>query len=432
MQITREDLNPCTVQLQIVCEPEEVREGFEKAFKKVTKKMKLPGFRPGHVPKSILEQYVDKSDLYDQAAEEIVNRTFRKALEEQKLEVDASTRPFVDLKKLNDEESACEYLVKVPLPPIVELGEIEKLPVEKPTTEVSAEEIEYHLNEMRKHRGTRESVTTRGVQEGDAAVVNIRVDGDEGEGRTFMTMVGQTFPQLDQALMGMKAEDTKSATVTFPENFQEKDWAGKPLKVKITLNSLTAVNLPELDDEFAKTMKADNLDELRTKLAEQIQAAKEEMIREIVGEQLFEQLLQRSKVEVSDPMWEGIAERRLQETAEEQKQQGKTLEEYAEANGLTIDSLREEWRAKAKEHVQRALLVREVFSSQQMKLAERELSRELLQMAQEFRVSPEEMLDVLKKNNAVQELHFRAMTRMVSELLLEKAEVKEVAVPAGA
>src|SRR5687768_15652370 len=123
MQVTREDLNPCTVKLTVVCEPQEVDEGFGKALKQIAKQIRLPGFRPGHAPKAMVEQYVQKGELADAAADHIVRRAFKDALAEQKLEPDPGTRPNVELTKIDEEEKACEFTVKVPLPPVVELGE---------------------------------------------------------------------------------------------------------------------------------------------------------------------------------------------------------------------------------------------------------------------------------------------------------------------
>jgi trigger factor len=432
MQVTREDLNPCTVQLTIVCERDEVQQGFDKALKQIAKRIKLPGFRPGHVPKGMVEQYIDKDELNETAADAIIRQSYKKALDEQGIEPDPGTRASVDLKNLDQESGACEFVMKVPLAPVVELGEYKGLPIEKPKVDVTDEEVLYQIEELRKRRSTREAITDRGAQEGDVAVVNIKIDGEEGDGRNFMTIVGQTFPQLDQALSGMKVEEMKSLDLTFPENFQEKDWAGKPYKCQVSLNSISAVKMPELDDAFAQSLKTDNIDDLKTRLKSQIEKAKGDMVREIVSEQLLEKLVERSKIEVSDNMWEALALRRLQETEQEQREAGKTLEQYAAENGMTVESLTEAWRQKARMHVQRALAIREVFTQEKMTLSNAELNQELFAMANEYEIQPEEMLNLLRKNNALDELHFRAISRKVGDFLAENAEVKEVAMAAEA
>jgi trigger factor len=426
MEVTREDLNACTVKFDVKAEQQEVKEAFEKAYKQVAKQIKLPGFRPGHAPRAMIEKVVSKEEVYDTAAENLIKSLYKRILEENQLTTDNTTRPTVDLTSFSEEEQKAEFSIKVPLPPQVKLGEYKGLTLEKPKVDVTDEEVEHQIEEFRKRRQTREAVTDRGVQEGDIAVVNIKPDGVEGEGRNFMTIAGQTFPALDEALHGMNVEDMKSLDLTFPENFQEKDWAGQSMHVQVTLNSLSTVKLPELDDDFAQSMKTENIDDLRVRVRGGIERAKAQMLRDFVNEQLLERLHERSEVAVSDNMWEALADRRLRETAQEQQEAGKTLEQYASENGMTIEQLQQAWRDKAKMHVERALLIRELFVAEKMELTNQELNDELYAMSEEMQIPPQETLDLLKKNEALDELQFRAISRKVGDFLEANAEVKEV------
>ena len=182
-----------------------------------------------------------------------------------------------------------------------------------------------------------------------------------------------------------------------------------------------------MDDSFAQSLKTDNVEDLKTRVRDSIKYAKEQMLKEMVTEQLLERLHERSEVHVSDNMWEALAERRMRETAEEQAKESKTLEMYAAENGMTIEQLQEAWNEKAKLHVERALIIREVFVAENMQLTNNELNAELYSMAEEYGIEPKEMWELLQKNEAVDELHFRAISRKVANLLDENAEVKEVA-----
>lgn len=424
MQVTRKELNPCTVQLEIKTTPEQVKQGFERAYKQLSKHIRIPGFRPGHAPRNLVEQRIPKPELYDQAADNIVRTAFKAALEQEKLE--PFSQPTVDLTELNEEEGKAEFVVKIPLKPIVELTEYKGLEAEQPPLTVTDEEVEAQIEEIRRKKSSREAVTGRGVVEGDVAVVNVKPDGDPGEGKTFMTIAGQTFPQLDQALMGMQSEELKSLDLSFPENFQDKDWAGKTMHSQVTLRSVSAVKLPELDDEFAKSVSAESVESLKTRIRELVGQAKLSMAHDYVVEQLLEQLLQKSTIHVPDTMWESVAVRRLQELEEEQKEKGKTLEEYAKEQGMEKEALIEAWRDQARLHVQRAVAVREIFAKENLTLNNTELNRELISLAQEFETEPADMLALLKKNNAIDELHFRAIFRKVTDLLKENAKIREV------
>ncbi len=425
MQTTREDLNPCTVKLNIVCDPEEVKSGFDKAKKNLAKKVRLPGFRPGHAPRHLVESYLQPAELYDEALQQIISYAYKALVKEQNLEPDPTVRPQLDVTKINETE--CEFTAKIGLPPVVELGDLKGIPVQRPAMEVTEEDIDRQIQEWRQRRGTHVAITERGVADGDVCVVNIKPDGEEGEGRTFMVIAGQTFPSLDQALTGMRVEEVKHGELAIPENFQEKDWSGKSFPAIVTLNSVSAVQMPNLDDTFAQSLKADSLDDLKERLKIGMERMVNAEIEKMVAEQLLDGLLDRSKVEVSDNMWEPIADQRLGEVAEEQKKAGKTLEDYAEQQGMSIEDIRNAWRERAKTEVKRALMVREIYKQENMELDNETMTLELEEMAREVGVTPQEMLELLKQQNATQELQFRAISRKVREFLATQADVKEMA-----
>ena len=298
MQFKREDLNPCTIQFNVVCSPSQVKDGFAKAYKEIAKQVRVPGFRPGTAPKAMIDKLVDPRAVAETAAEHIINQSIRKILIDEKIQPHDS--PAVNLTKLEADKAECEYTAKVPLAPIIELGEYKGLPAEKSKVEVTDEEVKNYLEELRQRAGKREAVTDRGAKDGDAVVVSLKPDSAEGEGRSLMAVVGKTFKALDDALHGMRAEEMKVCSLDFPADFQNSELAGKKLKVRIALKSISALQTPALDDAFAqsldkdlKSLKSDNLDSLKEKLRERLVAAKEEMSAEYINEQLQAELLNR-------------------------------------------------------------------------------------------------------------------------------------------
>lgn len=427
MQITREDLNACTVKLTITCSPEQVTDAFDRAVKAIAKEVKLPGFRPGHAPKHMVEKLISQEELYRQAADELVKRTFHKAVEAESIVADPGVRPSVELQELDRDEKKAVYTGKVPLPPKIELAEYKGIEASRPAISVTEEEVDFQINELRKRQGTRETVLDRNSQEGDYGVVNIKVEGETGEGKSFMVVLGQTFPDLDNALMGMASEEMKSVELDFPATFNEKNWAGKKLKAQVTLNSISAVVMPALDEEFAKALNSDSVEDLRVRMRDSIQQAKEQMTRDMLQEQILENLRGKSKIEVSDNMWEALANQRLSEIAQDQARQGKSIESYAEENGMTVDSLVAAWHEQAKVHVERAMIVREIFAAEKLNITNEELNQELFFMAQEFNAEPMELLEAMRKNGSLQELQFRAISRKVTNFLIENAVITETA-----
>lgn len=424
MEIKREDLNPCTVRLEIACDPEQVKEGFERAYKQAAKKVKVPGFRPGHAPRAILEQQLNPEYVRELAADNILRNAYEKATEQ--LELKPYSTGSVELKSLDEEEGKCELVAKVPLSPLVEIGDYSNIPIERPAIEVTEEEVENQLEELRRKHSTREAVKDRGVEEGDVAVVNIKIDGEEGEGRNFMTVVGKTFPQLDQALMGMKIEDMKELDLNFPDNFQEKDWAGKPFHVRMTLRSLSSVKLPELET-FAKSFQMENAEELKDRIRNLLKEKKEQAVKEYVNEQLIEALMKRSNVCVPDTMWENVANQKMADVMERLQEQKVTLEEYAKENGMTAEEFIKAQQEEAKTFVMRAQLIQDLFLKENMAVSNLDLTRELEIMSQDYGMRPDELLQTLKKTGAVREIQYQAIHRKVMEFLNSKAEAKEMA-----
>jgi trigger factor len=431
MQVTREDLNSCTVLLNVVCSADQVTDAFDRAIKAIAKEVRIPGFRPGHAPKQMVEKMVNEQELYSQAADILVQRTFSKAVEEQKIQPDTGVRPSVELQNLDRAAKTGTYSAKVPLPPKIKLSEYKGLAATQPPTEVTEEEVEFQINELRKKQGSREAITDRTAQEGDYGVVNIKLDGDKGEGKNFMVVLGQTFPTLDAALLGMSAEEMKHLELDIPTNFSEALWAGKKHQAQVTLNSISAITLPALDESFAKSVQTESVEELRTRMREGIVSAKAQMVRDMLQDQLLENLRQSSEVEVSDNMWEALANQRLGEIQQQQQQAGKTLEQYAQENGMTMDEFVKAWNDQAKVHVERAMVVREIFAKEKLQITNEELNQELFHMAQEFQVEPMELLEYMRKNDSLQELHFRSISRKVSNFLIEHAVVTEGDAPAA-
>lgn len=429
MTVVREDLNPCTVVLNVTCTPEQVKSGFDRAIKDFTKQLKLPGFRPGQAPKAMVEQVVDPNELYRVAADFIVTSAVRNALKEQSIE--PHDTPVVDLKKLDREAGACDFVAKIPLKPIVEIGPYTGLQVERPSSDVTDEDVEAYIAELQRRAGQKQDITDRGADENDHAVINLRREGDEGEGRNYVVVVGQTFSDLDEALKGMRVEEMKVTDLAFPSTYHDADWAGQTAKVRLTLKSVSRMQLPQVDDDFAKNLKAENLEHLKNEVREQLGRMKMNMAEEYVTERLQEELLKGSKVLVPDTMWESVANQRLRELDAEAREKGQTIEDYAKANGMSVEQMVEAWQREAKVQVQRAVLAREIFMKEGMRLTNQDLNESLFAMAQEYRVEPKVLFEALQKAKNFQELEIRGVFRKVLQHLRQNAVVTALELPTG-
>jgi trigger factor len=422
MQVTREDLSPVTVKLTVVCDPDDVQKGIDKAYKQIAKSVRIEGFRPGAAPPALIKKAVDEQAVMEQAAENIVRKAYREVIEKESIV--PFTNPHVDLTKLESDPPTCEFTILVGLEPIIELGDYSGLNVKQPPIGVTMDEIEEQLKGEQTRQAKRSEVKGRAVETGDYALIHLQPIDEDGEGRTFMTVVGKTFPELDEALEGMSLEQLKEVELTFPETFDEKDWAGKTLEMKLSIRSISNLELPDLDDDFARNYEAEDMDELKARIEKALLGAKQEAARDYVIDQLFEQIEAASNVEVSDAMWEPVAAQRLREDEEEQRRANKSLEEFAAENGMTLDKWVETRREEARNSVKRAVIVQEILQREKLEIDQEHFQQEAMFMARDYNVDANELILKINKSEALQqELRLRTAFRVVSDFLLKNANI---------
>lgn len=439
MQVKRDDLNPATVQLAVECSEDQIKAGFDRALRDLSKKVKVPGFRPGKAPKKMVEEAINPQALYETAAENIVRKAYEEAAKAEDLK--PAGQPSVDIlefyrggEPLEDgkiADPAFKFSVKVPLEPVVELAEYKGLEANRPGVAVSDEEIDHQIEELRRGQGKKSEVSDRGIQEGDAVVLSLTADDDES--RSFMVIAGQTFEGLDKAMMGMVADDVKAVTLEYPENFQHEGWKGQKKKTKLSIKSVSAFQLPALDDEFAKGYNFDNVDALRERVRVGITEVKENAAKDMVRDQLLDALLSKSTVHVAENTWESVVDRRLREMGQELQSRGAKFEDYFKQNGLTEDEFIEQLKADAKVNVERAVVIQKLFQDNKMEIKQDDLNSFFQQVIAENNV-PHDQVEAFAKEFGAQireEVIFRAMTSKVTDLLIEHAKITEGVAPAA-
>ncbi len=424
MKIQRTDLNPCTVQLEIECTPEQVRAALNKSLKRASKRVKIPGFRPGTAPPEIVKKHVNMEAVKEWALDETVQQAVKSAIQQERLTLYRLARPRVDDLEYDMDALTCKFKVKVPLEPVVELGEYKGLKAEVPPAEVTEEMVDEYIEQLRTERASKQPVESRGAQNGDQAVVAIRPQEEGLEEKAFAVSVGQTFPSLDEALLGMKPEDVRTVDLTFPDDFTDPAWRGKTIKCEVEVRSLTAPVLPDLDEEFAKRFSAESVEELRKRVRSSLERAVERRNRSLIHEQLMKQVLEGSKIELPDNLWEDVAERRLEQLREDLAQAGQTLAEAAEQEGMTEESVIEHYRQAAKNEVARALAIRHIAEAEGIQVTREDVIQQAVEIAEQEGVQPEVVFEAYRRQNRIDELHFQALYSKVLSFLEGNAEVE--------
>ncbi len=441
MTVERTNLNPATVELTVTCSEEQVNSGFERALRELSKRVRVPGFRPGKAPKHLVEEAINPQALYEQAADYIVKGAFEKALNDQELKpagqpsvnITEFFRGGEELKEGGTATPTFNFTIKVPLEPVVELADIEGLTGQRPPTDVSDEEIEYQIDELRRGQGKKSEVTNRGIQDGDAVVLTLTSDENAEDTRTFMIIAGQTFSGLDEAIQGLNADDVKLQELSFPENFQHEAWKGQTLKVKILIKSVSAFQLPDLDNEFAQTLNIDDVETLRERVREGIQNIKQNMVRDMLRDQLLDNLIAKSEIHVADNTWEGVVERKLRDLGEELGARKTTFEDYLKSQNLTEEEFMNSLKEEAQVNVKRAVVIQKLFQTHEMKLENEDFDHYFRQILAENNVPADQVEAFAKKFGAQirDEIQFRAMAGKVADLLIEKASIEEVSPQGG-
>lgn len=433
MKVKREDLNPSTVQLAIECSEEQIKAGFDRALRDLSKRVKIPGFRPGKAPKAMVEEAINPQALYENAAENIVRKAYEAAAENEKLQPEG--QPSVDItefyrggEKLEDgkiADTAFKFTVKVPLAPVVELADHKGLQAMQPAVTVSDEEIAHQIEELRRGQGKKSEVSDRGIQEGDAVVLSLAAGDDAA--RSFMVIAGQTFPDLDKAMIGLATDDVKSATLNFPDNFQHEAWKGQKLKTKLSIKSVSAFQLPELDDEFAQGYNFDNVDALKDRVRDGIMQVKNNAVRDMLRDQLLDALLESSTVHVADNTWESVVDRRIREMGQELQSRGTTFEAYFKANEVTEDEFMAQLKDDAQLNVRRAVVIQKLFNDHKMSYDQNDVNDIFRQVLAENNVPADQVESFTKQYGGQirEEVIFRAMTSKVTDLLIENAQITE-------
>ena len=265
--VEKHEKNMVTVTVEVG--KDEFAPAIEKAYKKQVKQMKIPGFRPGHAPRKVIEGMYGVEIFFDEAMNFAFPEAYQAALEEAKLE--PVEHPQVEVTEV----SADGFTFKATFAnyPEVKLGEYKGLSAEKPSVEVGDEDVDKKLQQMRERNARLVSVE-REAQNGDTAVIDfegkkdgVPFDGGKGESYPLELGSGSFIPGFEEQIVGMKAGDEKDIDVTFPEDYQAEELAGKPVVFSIKLHEVKAKDMPELDDEFAKDVSEfDTLEELKADL----------------------------------------------------------------------------------------------------------------------------------------------------------------------
>lgn len=370
---------------------DKIQPALDQAFNKVKKNLNAPGFRKGHMPRAVFNQKFGEEALYDDALNAILPAAYEAAIAE--LGLDVVAQPKIDVKSIEkgqDWTLTAEVVTK----PEVKLGAYKDLEVSvEASKEATDEEVDAKLENERKNLA--ELVVKEGAAEnGDTVVIDfvgsvdgVEFDGGKGENHSLELGSGQFIPGFEDQLVGAKAGDEVEVKVTFPEDYQAADLAGKAAVFVTKVNEVKAKEVPALDDELAKDLddEVETLDELKAKYRKELEAAKEIAYDDAVEGAALDLAVENAEiVELPAEMVEDEVHRAMNEFMGNMQRQGISPEMYFQITGTTQEDLHKQYEADADKRVKTNLVIEAVAAAEGFDATEEEIQKEINDLAAEY------------------------------------------------
>ena len=380
---------------------------LDKAFKKKVKEVKVDGFRKGSVPKNIYIEKFGIESLYMDAANDVVQDAYTKALQDSKVE--PVIEPAIDVKEINEEKVVFE--ITITGKPEVKLGDYKNLKVKKEDVEVSKEEVDHEIEHLREQFAEIRVKEDGKVEDGDTAVIDFKgtVDGKElegGSGENFPLEIGShTFiPGFEEGVLGMKVGEEKDLHLKFPEDYV-KDLAGKEVVFHVTLNEIKTRILPDIDEDFFKDLgydKVTNQDELVIEVEKVIKDRKTQDADDRFLEEVLKNASENMEVDLPEEIIDDEVHRMMHQFESQLKMQGLTLDQYMEFTKMSHEDFHKNMEPEAIKRIKYRYLIEAVAEKEKIEVTDEETEKDADEMAKNYGISKEELvnafggMDVLK------------------------------------
>lgn len=408
MSLQVEKLEHNMAKLTIEVSAEDVEKALQAAYLKERGKISLPGFRKGKVPRQLIEKMYGPEVFYDEAANHMISEAYGKAYDECELEI--TSQPKIDVVQL-EKGKPFIFTAEVAVKPEVTLGEYKGLKVDKVSTEVTQEEVDAEIDRERERNGRTIDVTDRAVQDKDQITLDFEgsVDGELFEGgkaEDYPLTIGSGafIPGFEDQLIGAEIGKEMEVNVTFPEEYQAKELAGKAAVFKCTVKSIKAKELPELDDEFVSDVseKSETVDEYKAEVEAKLKERKEREAKQKKEDQAVEKAVENAQIDIPEPMIDLQTRQMADDFARRIMQQGLTVEQYYQFTGLSEEKMMEEMKPQAEKRIRTRLVLEAVAAAENIEVSDERLEEELKKMADSYQMEVDKLKEFMGENEKKQ------------------------------
>ncbi len=404
---------------------EEIQQGLTIAFNKVKGNLNVPGFRKGKVTRQVFNRMFGEEALYEDALNAVLPKAYDAAVAEAGLDVVA--QPKIDVKSM---EKGQDWVItaEVTVKPEVKLGEYKNLTVAKQEREVTDADVEERLNQKRNQQAEL-VVVEEPAKEGDTVVIDfegfkdgVAFEGGKGENYSLELGSGSFIPGFEDQLVGAKAGDDVEVKVTFPEDYQAEDLAGKEAIFKVKVHEVKEKELPALDDEFAKDVddEVETLDELKAKIREELATTKASQAQEAVHDEALRKAVENAEVvELPHVMVHDEVHRAMDEFLNNMQRQGISPEMYYQLTNSTEADLHKQFEQDAELRVKTNLVIEAIVKAENLEATEEEIEKEIAELAETYNMPVDQVKRLLTTDMLSHDITMKKAIDLVTSTAVE-------------
>lgn len=394
MQTKIQKLPKGLIEIEIELSPEEMQPYLEIAAKKLSKEIKVKGFRPGNVPSDILKQQVGEMTLYERAAEIAVQKSYVKIVEKENLKIIG--QPEIEILKLAPNNPFVFRAKSALLPKVTKLANYKKIKVKQKEIKIEEKEVEAVLRDLQKMQ-TKEKLVRRPAQRHDKVVVDMEIlldkvliEGGKVSGHSIYLDEPYYIPGLCDQLIGLSSGQTKEFSLPFPKEHYQKNLAGRNADFKVTVKDVFELEHPPLDDEFAKSLGQQTLVDLKKIIHDNLELEQKQKEEERLEIEILEKIVEESCFEeIPEILINAETHKMLHELEESIEEKGLKFNDYLQKIGKTQDQIILDFTPQAIKRIKTSLAISEIANKENIKASEEEIDKEIAQTLEIYKDNPE-------------------------------------------
>ncbi|MCH4354474.1 MULTISPECIES: trigger factor [Staphylococcus] len=393
--------------LKVTVPAEKVDKALDQAFKKVVKKINVPGFRKGKVPRPIFEQRFGVEALYQDAVDILLPEAYGEAIDE--TGINPVAQPEINVTQI-EKGKDFEFEATVTVEPEVQLGDYKGLEIEKQDSELTDEDLQEAIDHSLGHLADMVVKEDGAVENGDTVNIDFdgyvdgeQFEGGQADGYDLEIGSGSFIPGFEDQLVGVKTGEEKDVVVTFPEEYHAEELAGKEATFKTKVNEIKYKEVPELDDEIANELDSDanSVDEYKENLRKRLSEQKAEEAENVEKEEAINKATDNATIDIPQAMIDTELDRMVQEFGQRIQQQGLDLQTYFQISGQDESQLREQMKDDAEQRIKTNLTLSAIADKENIEANDEDIEKELEKMSKQFNISVEDIKNTLGNTDII-------------------------------